>query len=347
VTEPACNICGSSAFGYAYGRAGSAFIRNNVRCEGCGSLERHRLIFELLRERGLLSGNRRILHFAPEECLATILRNRFGANYLCGDLDPNQFAFAGVTRIDLCQDLDRFAPGSFDIVLHNHVLEHVVCDDRSVAASLHSLLKPGGLHIFSIPFMEGGFREALGETTDDERTAQFGQWDHIRIFSPEDLPQTLGTVLPLPEDYDATRLVPAERLTAINVPEAAWHGFNNNTVFLLEKQAPAPVAEPVPAAALATSTPSLQRPGAVLFISANGIGQGHLTRQLAIARRLSHRPAVFLTMSYSAGIARDMGFPLHFLPHHNLTGEEPAAWNHRLAEEIELLLENISASTAG
>lgn len=104
-----CNICGSTAFGDTFGKAGSAFIRKSVRCEGCGSLERHRLIFEVLRSRGLLSGNRRILHLAPEECLATILRSRFGQNYLCGDLDPGQFSFP-VRRIDLCEDLESFSP---------------------------------------------------------------------------------------------------------------------------------------------------------------------------------------------------------------------------------------------
>ncbi len=344
MTPPACNICGSSAFGDTYGKAGSAFIRRNVRCEGCGSLERHRLIFEMLRMRGLLSGNRRVLHLAPEECLATILRSRFGGNYLCGDLDPGQFSFP-VTRIDLCSDLDRFAPGSFDIVLHNHVLEHVACDYKAVAVRLDNLLKPGGLHIFSVPFLEGGFREALDERSDDYRTDQFGQWDHMRIFSPEDFLQTLGSALPLPGDYDATRLVPAERLLAINVPEDAWRGFNNNSVFLIEKRQPEDAVAVSPATRLAASAPSSHRPDAVLFVSANGIGQGHLTRQLAVARRLKHRPAAFLTMSYSAGIVRDMGFPVHFVPHHALSGEEPGAWNARLAAEIELLLDAYHVTT--
>nr|WP_305111177.1 methyltransferase domain-containing protein [Shinella lacus] len=293
--------------------------------------------------RGLLSGNRRVLHLAPEECLATILRNRFGGNYLCGDLDPGQFSFP-VTRIDLCSDLDRFAPASFDIVLHNHVLEHVACDYKAVAARLDGLLKPGGLHIFSVPFLEGGFREALDERTDDYRTDHFGQWDHMRIFSPEDFLQTLGSALPVPEEYDATRLVPAERLFAINVPEDAWRGFNNNSVFLLEKRQPEDAFAVSPATHLASARPP-HRPDAVLFVSANGIGQGHLTRQLAVARRLKHRPAAFLTMSYSAGIVRDMGFPVHFVPHHALSGEEPGAWNARLATEIELLLDAYHVTT--
>jgi SAM-dependent methyltransferase len=183
VASPTCNICGSPVFGDTYGEKDSAFLRRNVRCEGCGSLERHRLIFEVLRLRGLLSGNRRILHLAPEECLATPFRNRFGSSYLSADIDPGQFPFA-VARLDLCRDLPTLAPASFDIVLHNHVLEHVACDYRAVAAGLHRLVKPGGLHIFSIPFLEGGFREALEAHTGAERTARFGQSDHMRIFSP-------------------------------------------------------------------------------------------------------------------------------------------------------------------
>lgn len=343
--RPTCNICGGSVFGDTHGSKDSAFLRPNVRCEGCGSLERHRLIFEVLRLRGLLSGNRRILHLAPEECLATLFRSRFGGGYLCADIDPGRFPFA-VARLDLCRDLGTLAPASFDIVLHNHVLEHVACDYRAVAAGLHRLLKPGGLHVFSIPFMQGGFREALDGQSGAERTARFGQFDHMRIFSPEDLGATLGSALPLPGDYDATRLVPAERLLAINVPETAWRGFNNNAVFLIERQADGQVSEPpAPAPRPASPLPLRHRPDAVLFVSANGIGQGHLTRQLAVARRLKHRPAAFLTMSYSAAIVRDLGFPVHFLPHHGLTGEAPAAWNDRLAAEIGLLLEARHATT--
>ncbi|WP_432348470.1 methyltransferase domain-containing protein (plasmid) [Shinella yambaruensis] len=345
MARPTCNICGSSVFGDTYGEKDSAFLRQNVRCEGCGSLERHRLIFEVLRLRGLLSGNRRILHLAPEECLATLFRSRFGSRYLGADIDPGQFPFA-VARLDLCRDLPTLAPASFDIVLHNHVLEHVACDYRAVAAGLHRLVKPGGLHIFSIPFLEGGFREALDEHTGTERTARFGQADHMRIFSPGDLAATLGSVLPLPADYDATRLVPAERLLAINVPEAAWRGFNNNAVFLIESQGDGQALEaPTPAVQPASPVPRPPRPDGVLFVSANGIGQGHLTRQLAVARRLKHRPSAFLTMSYSAAIVRDLGFPVHFVPHHGLTGEEPAAWNDRLAAEIGLLLEAYHATT--
>ncbi len=83
-----------------------------------------------------------------------------------------------------------------------------------------------------------------------------------------------------------------------------------------------------------------------LFVSANGIGQGHLTRQLAVARRLpTGVTAAFLTMSYSASIVRDLGFAVHVLPHHHLTGEAPDVWNARLAEEIELLLDARASRT--
>lgn len=95
------------------------------------------------------------------------------------------------------------------------------------------LVKPGGWHIFSVPFMPRGYREAAPEASEDWCIAHCGQWDHRRIFSPDDLHQTLGTVIPLPERYDATQLFPPEQLTAMNMPESTWRGFNNNALFFL------------------------------------------------------------------------------------------------------------------
>ncbi|MDO9416198.1 hypothetical protein [Pararhizobium sp.] len=87
-----------------------------------------------------------------------------------------------------------------------------------------------------------------------------------------------------------------------------------------------------------------KRPG-VLFVSANGIGQGHLTRQLAVARHLTHRQPFFLTMSYSARIVRDFGLPVQFVPHHGLTGEDPAEWNAGFCEEIATVVHHAGIDT--
>ncbi|WP_377292662.1 methyltransferase domain-containing protein [Rhizobium sp. SG2393] len=335
----ACNICGGRRFGDTYGQAGSAFLRQGVRCLGCDSLERHRLLYERLERGGFLSRPLAVLHIAPEPCLVGIFRASWGRGYHPADRTPAQVPVQGVARLDLCTDAGRLGAARYDLVIHNHVLEHVDCDYRAVARALHAALKPGGWHIFSIPFMNGGFREAQGPLESHERTRRFGQADHMRIFSPDDLATTLGAALPLPPDYDATRGVAPERLVEIGIPEAAWRGFNNNALFMLEASEPAPSAGELPSPAPAQREKAPRRCRDVLFVSANGVGQGHLSRQLAIATRLKDYTAGFLTFSYSARIVREAGFAVHYLPHHAATGEDTRHWNARLANEIDLLLD--------
>ncbi|MWP37920.1 antifreeze protein [Rhodobacter sphaeroides] len=73
-------------------------------------------------------------------------------------------------------------------------------------------------------------------------------------------------------------------------------------------------------------------PARVLFLSTNGVGMGHLTRQLAVARRLPGRlEPVFLSHSQAVDVARSFGFPAEHLPYHAASGEARAHWNAGLA----------------
>jgi UDP:flavonoid glycosyltransferase YjiC (YdhE family) len=340
---PACNICGSSTFTDMAPNPDSIFVRRGVQCAACGSLERHRLLYELLNTRGYLDGARRVFHVAPEIGLARLLHAHFGDLYMAVDIDPARYEGVPVRRFDLCHDLAALEPASFDIVIHNHVLEHVACDYQPVLRALDALVAPGGVHAFSLPFMEGGYREDLSDIGDAARLARFGQTDHVRMFSPSDVMATVGTLVDLPDHYDATRLVSPARLSEINIPEAVWRGFNNNAVFFIEK-APGPVRSIPDLQETATTLAEARRP-AVLFVSANGVGRGHITRQLAIARRLKKRRPVFLTMSYAARLVAKEGHLVQFTPHHKATGENPERWHEMLAHEIETMLDRTGADT--
>jgi hypothetical protein len=81
----------------------------------------------------------------------------------------------------------------------------------------------------------GGLSRGIRRHDENWRIKHCGQWDHQRIFSPQDFCETLGAVLPIPDVYDATRYFSPERLTAMNIPESAWYGLNNNAVFFLQK----------------------------------------------------------------------------------------------------------------
>lgn len=89
------------------------------------------------------------------------------------------------------------------------------------------------------------------------------------------------------------------------------------------------------------SAPALVRAEpAVLLISTNGIGMGHLTRTLAVARRLDApiKP-IIVTMSQGAAVAEDFGFHVEFIPYHNYLGADKHVWNFALRDELIALID--------
>ena len=76
-----------------------------------------------------------------------------------------------------------------------------------------------------------------------------------------------------------------------------------------------------------------------LFVTSNGIGIGHITRCLAIAKRCPQTVApVFVTFSQAAPLIRDFGYPAHYIPSQQYLGIDSAAWNLHLEPELRELL---------
>ncbi len=80
-----------------------------------------------------------------------------------------------------------FEDNRFDIVLCNHVLEHVA-DDIKAMEEIHRVLKPGGWTLMQVPF----FSPIPDTTFEDntitdpkERERLFGQDDHVRKFGKD------------------------------------------------------------------------------------------------------------------------------------------------------------------
>src|SRR5688572_7737329 len=74
---------------------------------------------------------------------------------------------------------------SWDVVVANHVLEHV--DDRKALAEIRRVLTPGGFAIFSFP-LALGFEQTYENpaiTSRAERELHFGQWDHVRYYGAD------------------------------------------------------------------------------------------------------------------------------------------------------------------
>ncbi len=150
-------------------------VRMNALCPRCHSLERHRLLWLFFeRHPELTRAGSRILHIAPESCLAGLFR---GLVYRRADLS----ASPGVEAMDVMNL--PVADGSFDGVICNHVLEHVD-DDRRALRELARVLVPGGWAILQHPVDDRRDLtfENPGITAPADRLRVFGQSDHVRIY---------------------------------------------------------------------------------------------------------------------------------------------------------------------
>lgn len=160
--------------------------RANASCPSCGARERHRLQWLFLRDRSdLFHRPNRVLHMAPEPCLARHLAGKPGIQYVTADRDPASGA--------VCVDITSmaFADDSFDVILCSHVLEHIP-DDASALAGLHRVLRPGGWAMLQVPLDDTRactFEDPrVIEPADRERL--FGQADHVRVYG-RDYPDRL------------------------------------------------------------------------------------------------------------------------------------------------------------
>lgn len=152
--------------------------RANAWCPRCKSSERHRLLWLYLeRETSILRDPVRVLHMAAEPGLSRRLKSLPNVDYTSADLFDNQ----SMVRADIT-DLP-FDDASFDVVLCNHVLEHID-DDQQAMRELSRVLRPQGCAIMQHPVDLG--RETTYEdpsvTDPVERDRVFFQHDHVRIY---------------------------------------------------------------------------------------------------------------------------------------------------------------------
>lgn len=157
----------------------SPIYQNEFRCPNCDSVERHRLLCLILKKDKdiFLSGKKRVLHIAPEKCLKEVLLKETNIKYISADFDKS--------RAMLGMDLQNipFINDTFDIIICNHVLEHIP-DDHKAMIELHRVLAPGGWLFLTVPInhqKEKTF-EDHSIVTPEQRLRLYGQEDHLRLY---------------------------------------------------------------------------------------------------------------------------------------------------------------------
>lgn len=175
-----CPICQSHYRKFLpYGRINP---RQNALCPSCLSLERHRLIWVYLKAAtNFFSARLKVLHIAPEPCFMARFEKQHGEGYITADIE------SPLAKVKMDIHKIPFGENHFDVVLCNHVLEHVA-DDIKAMSEIHRVLKPGGWAILQVPF----FSPVPAVTFEDnsiidkrEREKIFGQDDHVRKFGKD------------------------------------------------------------------------------------------------------------------------------------------------------------------
>nr|WP_321414210.1 methyltransferase domain-containing protein [uncultured Allomuricauda sp.] len=179
--------------------------RENVLSPSTLSLERHRLLWLYLKnETEFFNAPIKLLHFAPEQAFYNRFKKLDNLEYTTTDLNS---PLADV-KADICNL--PFQNDFFDVILCNHVLEHIPNDTKAMQ-ELYRVLKPGGWGIFQIPQDLKREKTFEDDTITDrkERARIFGQYDHVRIYGRDyfDKLRSIGFTV---EEVDYTSTLPKE-----------------------------------------------------------------------------------------------------------------------------------------
>jgi predicted SAM-dependent methyltransferase len=203
---------------YGYGNQ-----RNNVLSPSTLSLERHRLLWLYLQSEtdffqseldsdssakqpksiklrdAETSSALKVLHFAPEQEFYKRFKKQTNIEYTTTDL----LSPLADVKADICNL--PFENNEYDVILCNHVLEHIP-DDTKAMQELFRVLKPGGMGIFQIPQDLSRATTFSDDTIVDqkERAKIFGQYDHVRVYGRDyfDKLRSIGFQV-TEEDYTA------------------------------------------------------------------------------------------------------------------------------------------------
>jgi SAM-dependent methyltransferase len=197
-----CYVCKKTFHHFGKFRTGSKGINDyfknlqvvgsdvdNFMCHFCGSNDRTRHLFMFFNKLNIWEKFKGacIVHIAPEKTISDKIKSLLPAKYIMGDLlntnDEHQ-------RLDVT-DMP-FEDESMDILICNHVLEHVP-DYKKAMREIYRVLRVGGFAILQTPYsrlLTKNFEEE-NINNDALRLFFYAQEDHVRLFGEQHFFQDL------------------------------------------------------------------------------------------------------------------------------------------------------------
>jgi len=166
-------------------RVSGAGYRKNARCPNCRSNQRTRLLYLFFQHRTTLYHDPvRLLHLSPKKKLGRIFSGCENIEYTCGALAPQRFAEFDAVAVDVRKI--PFPENRFDVLICNHILEHVP-EDRIAIQELYRVLRPGGFGVLQVPLAVDLPRTLEDPSVQSERARkrEYGQKDHVRLYGQD------------------------------------------------------------------------------------------------------------------------------------------------------------------
>ena len=201
-----CTICNSSVdrylplpdfyfeeaakYGYPIEKSVSETLNKiEYSCPHCGAADRERLYALYIKKlfTSVLPDEKYVfLDIAPAKSLQNFIKVNYNIDYRSMDLFMDD-----VTYNDSLENTESIKDDEVDFLICSHVLEHVH-NDKKALSELHRIMKPGASGIIMVP-IDLTMQETDEDinTTEAERWARFGQYDHVRKYAKSDFLQKL------------------------------------------------------------------------------------------------------------------------------------------------------------
>lgn len=201
-------------------------------CPICNSVPRQRIeanwfesnyILNSINNNEIHKCKERILVWSGEESLLRYLRRR-KLRYVTADL------YYKGADYNVNIEESGFNDKQFDLIICNHVLEHVN-DVSKALTDTYRILKETGIALIMVP-MDANMEKTLDMgklESDDDRRMIYGQSDHVRLFG-KDFVDILNNAGFHVDNYDGTKKCPQEI-----APLIAPANYDSNILFVCKK----------------------------------------------------------------------------------------------------------------
>lgn len=155
-----CPICRRRSIFVALG----PWLREDLKCVRCKSSSRQRALIDYIGSVFPVLGEMHVYEPSPTQPTAGYLQCNSGCytwSQFAADAEDDQ---SGNSKYQDLQSLS-FADESFDLVVSQDVFEHIA-DPRKAFSEVARVLKPGGSHIFTVPWFPGQLTELRARTVD-------------------------------------------------------------------------------------------------------------------------------------------------------------------------------------